>query len=54
MNTGYDIEILEIGIWLPIYYTYSWEDALSIASMYENKHGEDLVQIKSGIKTNEP
>jgi hypothetical protein len=50
----YCIEIREVGVWLSVDVAATWLDALSIASMYAYKHGENAVQITGGAAINEP
>ncbi len=50
----YCIEIREVGVWLAVDTAATWEDALTIASMYARRHGENAVQITGGKTINTP
>lgn len=49
----YAIDLLEVGIWETVDVAETFEDALSIASMYANEFGENNVQITGGTAINE-
>ncbi len=50
----YRIEIREVGVWWSVDVATTWKDALAIASMYAERHGENAVQITGGAGINEP